>query len=76
MPDIPFEFVGKIASAGAVAEAGDIKSCSPSSRHTVARLYFKQLSSSTHEEHKGKGVKTMNPKRKSERAEKLPSVSA
>ena len=31
--DIPFEFVGKIASASAVAEAGNVESGSSATRH-------------------------------------------
>ena len=31
--DVPFELVGKVAGAGAMAETSDIESCAPSSRH-------------------------------------------
>ena len=31
--DIPFELVGKVASAGAVAEAGDVERGSSAARH-------------------------------------------
>lgn len=33
--DVPFEFVGKVASAGAMAEACDIEGSPTSSRHVV-----------------------------------------
>ena len=36
--DIPFELVGEVASAGAVAEAGDVKSSAASARHDDASI--------------------------------------
>lgn len=34
--NVPFEFVGEVASAGAVAEARDVESGAASARHRVA----------------------------------------
>jgi len=36
--DVPFELVGEVASAGAVAEAGDVESSTASARHDVASI--------------------------------------
>lgn len=36
--DVPFELVGKVARAGAMAEASDVESCTTSSRHAAGLL--------------------------------------
>ena len=36
--DVPFELVGKVARAGAMAEASDVESCTTSSRHAASLL--------------------------------------
>ena len=36
--DVPFELVGEVASAGAVAEAGDVESSTASARHVGAGI--------------------------------------
>lgn len=36
--DVPFELVGKVARAGAMAEASDVEGCATSSRHAAGLL--------------------------------------
>lgn len=36
--DVPFELVGEVAGAGAVAEAGDVESSAASARHDGASI--------------------------------------
>lgn len=36
--NVPFEFVGKVASARTVAEASDVESCAAAARHLVQAL--------------------------------------
>jgi hypothetical protein len=38
--NVPFEFVGEVASAGAVAEAGDVERGTTAARHLVIVLSF------------------------------------
>ena len=38
LKDVPFELVGEVASAGAVAEAGDVESGTASARHDGAGI--------------------------------------
>lgn len=42
--DVPFEFVGKVASPGAMAEARDIKGGSTSTRHDMLSVMFSNAS--------------------------------
>jgi hypothetical protein len=37
--DVPFELVGKVARAGAVAKAGDVERGSASARHGVGKVW-------------------------------------
>jgi len=43
--DIPFEFVGEVAGAGAMAETADIESCATTRRHCadIAVVYGMKL---------------------------------